>query len=299
MLKRVFSFILLCMVLFMQTSAFAAAQKRPVSKKQQTSVKKTYTKKNSSPKKSSSKSKIKKKEPEEPEFYIPPVPDPAAEALAGKGYKKKVFEEKIIVEEAPVSLLETSSPKNKYTPLIEQDEIPVCGVCADIKPEINSLQAAENESAVHLKPVKKISTKCKRIKVVHNGKNKKISIPFPLIGETVQFKVLNDVVENDKVLISAGSDVFASVGEVSPRGMGGVPAEMTIEKFYLLNDKGEMVELDGEVNSSGYTLAVWIGLVELATTPFLFGLAAPLLRVLPGGQAIVTPRKKYTVYYRT
>lgn len=44
MLKRVFSFILLCMVLFMQTSAFAAVQKRPVSKKQLTSVKKLIQK---------------------------------------------------------------------------------------------------------------------------------------------------------------------------------------------------------------------------------------------------------------
>lgn len=297
--KRVFSFILLCMVFFMQTSAFAAAQKHPVYKKQQTSVKKTYKKKSSNQKKLASKNKIKKAEPEEPEFYIPPVPDPAADALVGKGFEKKVYKETIIEEEAPVSLLEASAFKNTYIPVIESDELPVCGICADIKPEIESSRVLENQAAVLLKPIKKISTKCKRIKVAYNGKNKKISIPFPLIGETVKFKVLNDVIENDRVLISAGSDVYASVGEVSPRGMGGVPAEMTIEKFYLLNDKGEMVELDGEVNSSGYTLAVWIGLVELATTPFLFGLAAPLLRVLPGGQAIVTPRKKYTVYYRT
>ena len=51
MLKRVFSFILLCMVFFMQTSAFAAAQKRPVSKKQLTSVKKNLYKKELQPEK--------------------------------------------------------------------------------------------------------------------------------------------------------------------------------------------------------------------------------------------------------
>ena len=284
--KRFLSFVLFLMIFFMQVPAFSAPQKKTTYQKRRTVYKKTAVKK-----------KINKKT-EKPEFYIPPVPDPAADALVGKGYVKKRYNEKLIEDNDVNLLFKTSASKYDYKTVEEKDEPPVCDVCADIKPAHKPIQIPENESVVYLKPMKKVSTRCKRVNVGFGEKNKKYSLPFPLIGETVKFKVQNDVTKNGKTIISKGSVVYASVGEVSPRGMGGVPAEMTLEKFYLTGSAGKIVELDGEINSSGYTLAVWIGLVELATTPFLFGLAAPALRVLPGGQAVVTPRKKYAVYYR-
>ncbi|DAB20452.1 TPA: hypothetical protein CPT85_10055 [Candidatus Gastranaerophilales bacterium HUM_21] len=98
-------------------------------------------------------------------------------------------------------------------------------------------------------------------------------------------------------MIEKDTIVYAKIGEVSPRAMGGAPAEMTIEGFEMYDKKGKLIPLDGEIASSGYSLSFWIGLAELATTPFLIGLAVPLLRLLPGGQAVVTPRKNYVVYY--
>ena len=72
---------------------------------------------------------------------------------------------------------------------------------------------------------------------------------------------------------------------------------MRIEDFEMYKPDGTRVGLDGEIDSSGYSLSFWIGLAELATTPFLIGFAVPVLRLLPGGQAVVSPRKNYVVYY--
>lgn len=288
-LKRFLSMILLSFVFLMQTNTVViAAQSRHLAVKKNNTYKKKVIKK--SPKKT---------KPQKPEFTIPLVPDETAKALEGKGYKKHKYTEQFIEDDVSDLKLNQNFSKTKFELSLELDEPPVCDVCANIKPQFNLTPVYENESAVIIKPLKKISTKCKRIKIRLGHKQEKFNIPFPLIGETVQFSVINDVKDDGKIILPSGTTVYATVGEVSPRGMGGVPAEMTIEKFYLKDSEGKIVELDGEINSSGYTLAVWIGLIELATTPFWVGLAAPVLRVLPGGQAVVTPRKKYVVYLRT
>jgi hypothetical protein len=155
----------------------------------------------------------------------------------------------------------------------------------------------EEGVAVILKPVNKIRTKNKHIKLADGQNSDKYKAAFPYIGDKVAFKVVKDVVKDGKVLIEKDTIVYAKIGEVSPRAMGGAPAEMTIEGFEMYDKKGKLIPLDGEIASSGYSLSFWIGLAELATTPFLIGLAVPLLRLLPGGQAVVTPRKNYVVYY--
>ena len=151
--------------------------------------------------------------------------------------------------------------------------------------------------AVQIKPLKKLRTKNSRIKIKDGENYENYKITLPEIGEEVVFKVIEDVNINGKTIIPKDSYVYAKVDNVSPRAMGGAPAEMRLDNFILKTSDGKELKLSGSLSSSGYTLSPWIGLAELATTPFLFGLAVPALRVLSGGQAVITPRKTYTVYY--
>ena len=67
-----------------------------------------------------------------------------------------------------------------------------------------------------------------------DGQNSdKYKAAFPYIGDKVAFKVVKDVVKDGKVLIEKDTIVYAKIGEVSPRAMGGAPAEMTIEGFEM------------------------------------------------------------------
>ena len=297
-MKKILCYLLLLFVFFMQMPVWAASSPQKKSyQRAKTAYKKTYPKKNT-PKKAPAKPK-EENQPKEDDFQIPLIEDTAAEALLDRDLEKNSYNGPELEDDSSDLLLKTSASKYDYNKTQEEDEPVVDARRADVKPAAKRVKIPKNVSVVYLKPVKKVSTRCKRVKVDVGEKNQKFSMPFPLIGQTVHFKVLNNVEENGKIVIPKGADVYASVGEVSPRAMGGVPAEMTLEKFYFKDKNGNIIELDGEISSSGYTLAVWIGLVELATTPFLIGFAAPLLRVLPGGQAIVTPRKTYAVYYKT
>lgn len=188
----------------------------------------------------------------------------------------KIYQEEILNDEKVVT--SKANKKYKTTDYIKQVK-------------------TENGSEVILKPIKRISTKSKKIKIKKDTGEEEYRVPFPSIGDKVAFKVVKDVIKDGKTVIPKGTIVYASVGEVAPRAMGGAPAEMTLENFEMKDKNGNIIPLDGEIASSGYSLSFWIGLAELATTPFLFGLAVPLLRVLPGGQAVLSPKKNYVVYY--
>lgn len=193
----------------------------------------------------------------------------------------------------------TKNAKKEFeVPLIQDEPIIITEENKKLKKTVYTGKVkTEKGIEVVLKPLHKIKTKNTSIKVKRDKEIEKYKIALPEIGERVCFKVVNDVVRNEKIIIPKNTTVYAKIGEVSPRAMGGAPAELTLEKFEILDKDGKIIPLDGTVSSSGYSLAAWIGVAELATTPFLFGLAVPLLRVLPGGQATVTPKKNYVVYY--
>lgn len=237
---------------------------------------KNYNKTYKSSKKPSVKPVKKKTVKKKPEFIIPLVEDEAAQALDKTKYKKNTYKKTILQDEKIVTV-----PEKKHFK----------------RPKYQGVSYTDRGCEVRIKPVRKISTKNKSLKLSKGEKNKRYKVALPAIGETVEFTVVNDVERNGKILIHKGSRVHGTVGEVSPRAMGGAPAEMTLENFEIIDAKGNATYLFGDVSSSGYSLSVWIGLAELATTPFLFGLAVPLLRVLPGGQAVITPRKEYVVYF--
>lgn len=243
------------------------------------------------------KKNVKKELPKKKEFQVPLIEDEIVKELDTKNIKKVKYQENIFEDDSAAVLpKEVKKKKHKYKHEIMTDEPVVISSenkkykRSDYKKQVKTEQGI----AVVLKPVNKIKTKNKSVKLKNDEKYK---LAYPYIGDRVAFKVVKDVVKDDKVLIEKDTIVYAKIGEVSPRAMGGAPAEMTIEGFEIYDKNGDLIPLDGEVASSGYSLSFWIGLAELATTPFLFGLAVPLLRLLPGGQAVISPRKNYVVYY--
>lgn len=222
---------------------------------------------------------VKQQVPKRKEFKMPVIEDELEKELASSQNIKKCrhkYKREIMTDE-PVVISEENKKFKR----------------SDYQRKVRT----EEGVAVILKPVNKIRTKNKHIKLADGQNSDKYKAAFPYIGDKVAFKVVKDVVKDGKVLIEKDTIVYAKIGEVSPRAIGGAPAEMTIEGFEMYDKKGKLIPLDGEIASSGYSLSFWIGLAELATTPFLIGLAVPLLRLLPGGQAVVTPRKNYVVYY--
>lgn len=246
------------------------------------------------------KKEVKREKPKKPEFQIPLIEDEVANEIDAQSVKKIRYKE-LVMEDDAVKIIPENIKKQKKTyknEIITDEEVVISKENQKYKPSDYKKQVnTEIGAEVILRPVKKIRTKNKRLAVKKGNDTEKYNVPFPSIGDRVEFRVVKDVIKNGNVIIPKNTVVYAKVGEVAPRAMGGAPAEMTLENFEMIDENGHIVSLDGEIASSGYSLSFWIGLAELATTPFLFGLAVPLLRVLPGGQAVVTPRKNYIVYY--
>lgn len=246
------------------------------------------------------KKEVKREKPKKSEFQIPLIEDEVANEIDRQSVKK-IHYQQLVLEDDAVKVIPDNIKKQKITyknEIITDEEVVISKENKKYKPSDYKKQVnTEIGTEVILRPVKKIRTKNKRLAVKKGKDTENYRVPFPSIGDKVEFKVVKDVTKDGKVIIPKNTTVYAKVGEVAPRAMGGAPAEMTLENFEMIDENGNLVSLDGEIASSGYSLSFWIGLAELATTPFLFGLAVPLLRILPGGQAVVTPRKNYVVYY--
>lgn len=292
-MKRFISLILLITCFFSYTDSFAYAA---------TAKKNTVLK-------AGVKKDVKRETPKKKEFKAPVIEDELANELVMQKhlknqkvkkvkYQPQNFEDDGIYTLKSTKVAEKKTKKKYKKAIISDEEVILTEEHKKFKrPVYTGHVKTENGLEVVLKPVNKIKTKNSYLKVKDDKKVNKFKTPMPAIGERVAFRVVNDVEKDGEVLIPKNTVVYAKIGEVSPRAMGGAPAEMTIEGFEMMDKQGKLIPLDGEIASSGYSLSFWIGLAELATTPFLFGLAVPLLRLLPGGQAVVSPRKNYVVYY--
>lgn len=295
MIKKIFTSLILIMFLFgqFQNASFCAQKRVYQTAKKKVSKTAQVAKK---PQKPNSQAKP---EPKEDTFKIPLIEDEAVKSLKGVSLQKYDYTPFVLDDSEAVDYFrKVKTKKKKYKKVIIEDENVIEDSPESFQvPQYTGIINEDSGVQVRLKPVHKIHTRSSRIKIAYCEKKEKYSLALPVIGETVEFKVVKNVLKNDKVVIPKDTIVYAKVGEVSPRGMGGAPAEMTLEDFETIRLNGKSIKLNGDISSSGYSLSVWIGLAELATTPFLFGLAVPLLRVLPGGQAVITPRKEYVVYY--
>ncbi len=221
--------------------------------------------------------------------------------------QKKIFSEKqpkaeyspvLIQDSAAEELKKMNLKKHTYKKVILEDEPVITEVIPAQKSKVRkrNIQPHHGEKIV-LKPLTKIRTSCKKVKFHHRGKLEKYEITLPEIGDPVPFKVMNDVNKDGEILIKKGTIINAEVALVSPKALGGAPAEIVLENLTMTDSDGNTVSIPGKLHRQGYSLALWIGIVELATTPFIFGFAAPLMRFAPGGQAVLTPRKEYIINY--
>ena len=284
--KKILSSILIALIFYTSagTDIFAAELK----KSRKNTVLKTGIQKN-----------VKRKVEPKKEFTMPVIEDELVNDLNVKNTGKIVYKQRLLADETDIIQYSAKNKKHKYKNEIVQDE-PILMSSenkkykrSDYKKQVKT----ENGAIVVLKPVNKIKTRNKYLVLNNDNKIDKIKMSYPYIGDKVAFKVVNDVIKDGRVIIPKETIVYAKIGAVSPRAMGGAPAEMRIEGFEMYKPDGTRIRLDGEIDSSGYSLSFWIGLAELATTPFLIGFAVPVLRLLPGGQAVVSPRKNYVVYY--
>lgn len=284
--KKLASIFLLISFIFSFTlqNGFCAAQK-PVKPKSNTVLKATIKK------------EVRRNNPPNTysEHYIE---DELAKEIDRTTVKKIKYKKLEIIDEGVAVLPENTQKKEYKEEIVKDEKIVATESNKKLTPsDYKKTVITDNGAEVVLKPLKRVSTKSKKIKIKKDSNNEQYSVPFPSIGDRVAFKVVKDVIKDGEIVIEKGTLVYAQVGEVAPRAMGGAPAEMTLENFEMIDKNGKHISLDGQIASSGYSLSFWIGLAELATTPFLIGFAVPLLRVLPGGQAVITPRKNYIVYY--
>lgn len=288
-LKKIISFFLLAIFVLNINNAGSITFAKQKAKYQKKTVLRAAIKK-----------EVKREKPKKPEFQIPLIEDEIANEIDDRTVKKIHYKE-LVMEDDAVKIIPEKVKKHKKTykdEIIHDEEVVISNENKKYKPSDYKKQVnTEIGTEVILKPVRKVKTKNKKLAVKKGEDTEKYKVPFPFIGDKVEFKVVKDVLKDGKIIIPKDTTVYAKVAEVAPRAMGGAPAEMTLENFEMVDKNGNLVSLDGEIASSGYSLSFWIGLAELATTPFLFGLAVPLLRVLPGGEAVVSPRKTYVVYY--
>lgn len=155
----------------------------------------------------------------------------------------------------------------------------------------------KNEKMLRVRPVQKIKTKNSSVYIADGDDKVRKGVVYPLVGTELEFETLDDIVSKGKVIVPKGSIIKGSVGEVSSKAMGGAPAEIRVDKFKATGTDDKVFNLTGQVEGSGLSLSLWIGLIELGSTPFVYGFAAPLLRFLPGGQATISPKKEYVLYY--
>lgn len=284
--KKILSSILVALILY--TYAGPAVRAAELKKSRKNTVLKTGIQKN-----------VKRKVEPKKEFTMPVIEDELVNDLNVGNTEKIVYKQRLLEDETDSIKCSSKNKKHKYKNEIVQDEPILMSnenkkyKRSDYKKQVKT----ENGAIVVLKPVNKIKTRNGYLIVHNKNKDDKIKMSYPYIGDKVAFKVVNDVIKDGKVIIPKETIVYAKIGAVSPRAMGGAPAEMRIEDFEMYKPDGTRVSLDGEIESSGYSLSFWIGVAELATTPFLIGFAVPVLRLLPGGQAVVSPRKNYVVYY--
>ena len=191
--------------------------------------------------------------------------------------------------------------KITYTPIYLEDEKTISQTSASLphKKKYKTQTSFEEGIEVVLKPVKKVKTKNSYVKIKKGKKYKHHKVVLPRLNKTIEFKVVKDVINTKgQIVIPKNTIVHAKVGNVSPKAMGGAPAEIIIENFEAIKKDGTIIPLTGNISEDGFSLAIWVAIAELATTPFLIGIAVPILRVLPGGQAVISPKKKYIVYYQ-
>lgn len=74
------------------------------------------------------------------------------------------------------------------------------------------------------------------------------------IGDTLLFKVKNDVYANKQLVFKQGTNVVGYVSFLNENGWGCDSAELLMNKFQLRDNNGKIVTLNSEVTINGFEL---------------------------------------------
>lgn len=112
-------------------------------------------------------------------------------------------------------------------------------------------------------------------------------------GQTVEFKVMRDVVYNEKILLKRGDIVKAKVETVITAGMNGFPAEIIIDDFQIPNVKSS--QLISTYNKKGQNRCLWVYPLKWSLT--LIPFVGSLTNLIMGGHARIKTNDVVTLYY--
>lgn len=119
---------------------------------------------------------------------------------------------------------------------------------------------------------------------------------FNRVGDKIRFRVKDDVLVDGKLLLKKGAIVDAIVGGFVARSAVGTPAEITVERFVSRDVYGNEIEFFGDINKKGLDLTPLIAFAAYGANMFMFGLGYAVL-MIPGGQAKITPKQEFAIYY--
>ena len=129
---------------------------------------------------------------------------------------------------------------------------------------------------IKLSPIEEISTKS-----LHN------------YGETVEFKVVEDVWHNNKKLLKSGDIVKAQLEICITSGMNGFPAEIIIDNFNIPNINHSKL-LDTYIKA-GQNRCLIVYPIKWALTPIPF--VGSLTNFIKGGHAKLKKTDEIVIYY--
>lgn len=112
-------------------------------------------------------------------------------------------------------------------------------------------------------------------------------------GQIVNFKVVKDVVYNDKVVIHRGTIVPSKVSVIVTSGMNGIPASVIFRDFEI---RGLMAgQISDTYEIFGQDRSLWVFPLKWALTPL--PPTGTLTNFIKGGHVKVKRKSPITVYY--
>lgn len=112
-------------------------------------------------------------------------------------------------------------------------------------------------------------------------------------GQSVEYKVVRDVLHNNKVVIKRGTVVPARVSVIITPGMNGIPASIILSDFKIEGVKNSKLTSSYEIFGQDRSLLVYPLKWALTILPP----TGSLTNFIKGGHAKIKLKKHITIYY--
>ena len=114
-----------------------------------------------------------------------------------------------------------------------------------------------------------------------------------LEGEELEFRIIEDVVYNNKLILKSGDIVKGRVATVVSSGMNGFPAEIFVEDFKIKEIPQQ--KLQDTYIKAGINRCFWVYPLKWALTP-IPGVGS-LTNLIKGGHSKIKTTDIITIYY--